>query len=148
MNGRKMVELPRESSRFRPDFSLATVNIVFLLLLFFIVAGTVVTKKEFEVDVAKTENLPLERLPRPLLLINRDNVLFLNGEKLPEEGASRIIKQHFDAGANENPVLHVLVPRDFPAIDLLGRLGELDRLGIDVKVVTKRRAPPDRDGDG
>lgn len=62
------------------DFSLTSVNIVFLLLLFFLTAGTLLQDAESEISAPRTEELPLGRLPRPLLSINQQGDLFLDGQ--------------------------------------------------------------------
>src|SRR5690606_36275072 len=64
--GTVMSLLPPPRRRRKPDFSLTTVNIVFLLLLFYLATGSLIKKSELETDIPVTEELPLERLPRPL----------------------------------------------------------------------------------
>src|SRR6187402_3428630 len=78
MEGADMI--PRPPARRRPDFSMAMINIVFLLLLFFLIAGSVVQKPETTVDIPLATKLPLENLPRPLLVVSYDNALFLDGQ--------------------------------------------------------------------
>ena len=61
-----MTLIPKPPRRARPDFSLTTVNIVFLLLLFYLATGTLVTRNELEADIPITKDLPLERWYREM----------------------------------------------------------------------------------
>ncbi|MCF6334310.1 MAG: hypothetical protein L3J12_01030, partial [Spirochaetales bacterium] len=55
------------------DFSLAIINVVFLLLFFFILTGSVVKGSEMEVRPPFTQKLPVARMPRPLIVISQNN---------------------------------------------------------------------------
>ncbi len=108
------MQLESQRPEHRLDFSLTSVNIVFLLLLFFLTAGTLMQDSESAIRAPRTETLPLDRLPRPLLVVNRDGSLFLDGnptsvETLPSaaEGAPR--------SPGGLPVLHVMPDRDLAA---------------------------------
>ena len=79
MTPAKRNTLPRITRKMPLDFSLTTVNIVLLLIFFFLVSGSLIETEELQVDLAETADLPLDRLPRPLLLLDEGNALLLDG---------------------------------------------------------------------
>lgn len=116
----------------RADFGLAQVNIVLLLVLFFLVVGTIVDTDELSVELPLTEDLPLERLPRPLLLIEETGGWVLDGEPVDPADAIARLASDQETGA---PV-HILAPREMPADDLLRIMGELAPSGRAMMLVT------------
>ncbi len=125
--------LPPPPVRRRPDFSLATVNIVLLLVLFFLVAGSIVSEDERFVDLPKTLTLPLENLPRPLLVIAADGALAHEGRAIAPE----------DLGATVSGTekLYVMAARDLPANALLRTVASVAAEGVAVSLVTIRHDP-------
>jgi biopolymer transport protein ExbD len=118
------------------DFALAIVNLVLLLVFFFMLTGSLVSREEVEVDLARTQDLPLDRLPRPLLLIDRAGNMALEGVAVPAEGL---------AGALEGAaVVNVLADAALPADRLFALVARPDLAGVAVRLVTlhERRALP------
>ena len=128
--------LPSARRPLRPDVSLAIVNIVLLLILFFLASGAIINASaSLDIDMAETEGLQIERLPRPVLAVAQDGALLLDGEAVAPDGLS-------DALADAT-TLHVVIDRAAPAVQVLDLLAQpgLDRL--DVRLVTiHRRAEP------
>ncbi len=122
--------LPRHEA---PDFSLSTVNIVLLLVLFFMVVGAPADQAERDLDLPITRDLPLDVLPRPLLLISPEGGdLVLDG--VPVSRAALL--QAIAAGGPQR--LHLLVARDYPARALLNLTTSLSGAGAEVLLVTLR----------
>lgn len=124
--------LQDQDNRKPPDFGLAQVNIVLLLVLFFLVVGTIVETSEQAVKLPETTDLPLERLPRPLLLIDGSDTWRLDGEAMtPIETVTYLI---------ENPEnlrqVNLLVAQDLPADALIDVLRRLEDTGLGVALVT------------
>ena len=124
--------LQDQDNRKPPDFGLAQVNIVLLLVLFFLVVGTIVETSEQAVKLPETTDLPLERLPRPLLLIDGSDTWRLDGEAMtPIETVTYLI---------ENPEnlrqVNLLVAQDLPADALFDVLRRLEDTGLGVALVT------------
>lgn len=71
---------PRQRRRSSEDSLLPLINIVFLLLIFFMVAGRLASSDPFEVETPESisEGLPQPEIPN--LLLGRDGSLALNGE--------------------------------------------------------------------
>ena len=124
--------LQDQDNRKPPDFGLAQVNIVLLLVLFFLVVGTIVETSEQAVKLPETTDLPLERLPRPLLLIDGSDTWQLDGEAMtPIETVTYLI---------ENPEslrqVNLLMAQDLPADALFDVLRRLEDTGLGVALVT------------
>jgi hypothetical protein len=103
-------------------------------VLFFLVAGTLTVEEEGRVDLPETRDLPLEALPRPLLLVAADGALTLDGVALPEAGLAAAV-----AGLAR---VYLLASREFPANRLLAIATEAAAGGAAVVLVTVRRAAP------
>lgn len=120
------------------DFSLATVNIVLLLVFFFLITGTLVETDELAVDLAQTEDLPLDRLPRPLLLMKPDGSWSLDGTDVDAATLSLEVNESFERLGLQTRVLHLLPDRNVPASDLIGVLRRGDLADVQIKLVTLR----------
>ena len=124
--------LPPPAPRRRPDFSLATVNIVLLLVLFFLVAGTIVAENEGGIELPETVDLPLAELPRPLVVLAPDGTVALDGVAMPLDAIAARLS---DTGARE---VYLLTARDTPAQRLLDTLAVLEPAGLAPSLVTLR----------
>ena len=78
------------------DFPFATINIILLLLFFFIVTGSIVGKNETSVAPPLTSRLATERLPRPLLVIDKAGALYL--DEVPTSLPRAIARMQSNAG--------------------------------------------------
>ncbi len=121
--------------RRQPDFSLAIVNIVLLLVFFFLITGSLVQTGETSVDLAETSNLPLERLPRPLLLIDRQGDMALDGQAVLAEGVAVALGQALPEA------LYVLADSNLPADQLMALTTRPDLQGVSLRLVTLHIRP-------
>jgi biopolymer transport protein ExbD len=124
------------------DFPFAIINIILLLLFFFIVTGSIVGKNETAVAPPLTSRLTTERLPRPLLVIDKSGALYLDevATSLPEAVA------RLKAGNVEQArLLNVIADRSFPAQGFLDIVDGLRRAGVPVRIITLNEK---RGGDG
>jgi biopolymer transport protein ExbD len=129
--------LPAAKPRRRQDFTLTMINIVFLLLLFFLTTGSLTNSDEAQTTVPSTETLPMEKLPRPLLLIGKDGRLSLDGTPVAADGMGPTIKARLDSQGIA-PALNVLADRAMPATHFLDMVDRLRAVGIEVRIVTTR----------
>jgi biopolymer transport protein ExbD len=134
-----MSYIPVRPKRTRPDFSLTIINIVFLLLLFYLATGSLIKQNELMADIPFTKDMPLERLPRPLLLATADGTLFLDGREI----ALDAVRPTAPAVVGDRPHLNVLAERTLPADRLLAILAEVQAGGVSARLVTLR-APPEK----
>ena len=133
--------IPVPPPRRRHDFTLTMINIVFLLLLFFLTTGSLTNREEAQSAIPVTRNLPLERLPRPLLLLQDDGALFLDGKPVPENAIADEARRAVEA-AQADTMLSLLTSPDMPAGPLLALAEKLRTSGLAVQIVTLRE-PPD-----
>lgn len=123
--------LPRRTGRTPPDTSLAIVNIVFLLLFFFLATGSLVSGPGVDVDLARVDDLPADTLPQPVLTVGKDGGLFLDGTPVAVGDLERVL-----SGLTE---IHILIDREAPAQDLLDLLARPGFAALDVRLVTENR---------
>ncbi|MEO9575361.1 MAG: biopolymer transporter ExbD [Tateyamaria sp.] len=110
------------------DSSLAIVNIVLLLIFFFLATGSLIASDSVEIDLPETTQLPLDLLPKPLLAVDGDAAMTLDGVPL-EPGALAEALIDF-------PTLHVLADRELGAGVLLDLLAAEELVAVSVKLVT------------
>ena len=110
------------------DSSLAIVNIVLLLIFFFLATGSLIASDSVEIDLPETTQLPLDLLPKPLLTVDADAQMTLDGSPL-EPGALAEALIDF-------PTLHVLADRELGAGVLLDLLAAEELVAVSVKLVT------------
>ena len=121
------------------NFSLAIINVVFLLLFFFILAGSLVQHNEMEVRPPFTRNLPLERLPRPLLVISKNGGLFLDGRPVQDSELLSAIQNITTPGNPQSVRVNVLADGGLPARSFMRTIDVLRTTGLPVRIVTIRK---------
>ena len=122
--------IPRTRSR-GLDVSLALVNVVLLLVVFFIVSGQMSSPTDGRVQLSSTRVLPLGLVPSPVLVVTPDGEYMLDGLPVaPDLLASAL------AGLPPDAILHVLMDRDEPAASLLSLLDQAELAEIGVRLVT------------
>lgn len=122
------LRLPDRPKSHGPDSSLAIVNIVLLLIFFFLATGTLLTSRSVEVALPETTRLPLDLLPQPLLTVSIDGDMTLDGEPMPQ---GRLAEALID-----DPVLHVLADRELSATELLRLIEAENLIAVETRLVT------------
>jgi len=129
-----MRRLPRPSERIQLDFSLAIVNIVLLLILFFLATGRLLNPPSQDVDLAETSELPLDELPSPILIVTADGAWELDGVPVAPDLLGTAV------GDLPQPVvLHVMINRQAPATELMQVLAQPALAETEMRLVTLRR---------
>ena len=115
------------------DFPFAIINIILLLLFFFIVTGSIVGKNETAVAPPLTSRLTTERLPRPLLVIDKSGALFLDeiATSLPDA-----VTRMKAGNAEAVRLLNVIADRSLSAQRFLDIVDTLRRAGVPVRIIT------------
>lgn len=130
--------LPRtRSQRGRLDFALPTINIIFLLMLYFLVAGTLAQRNELNVAPPETSRYPADRLPRPLLLIT-DEGYVLDG--LPIEPDMLVSAARGALDRARVGELNILTSATYRAEPFLALLAQFDAMAVPVRLVTVERS--------
>lgn len=121
---------PRRDMPVRLDNSLAVVNIVLLLLFFFLSVGQDVRPAD-DMALSVTSALPLEDLPRPILVVRSADEWELDGSPISPE---------LVPAAVAGPVLHLMIDKDARAGLLIATLENPVLAGYDLRLVTLREA--------
>ena len=123
------LNLPRREARMRLDPALAIVNIVLLLIFFFLAAGQN-DPAPTSLQLARTSTLPAGALPSPVLELRGADEWLLDGEPvLPQLLAAAL--------AGRDGPLHVMIDRQAPSSVLLELLRRPEVEGHDIRLVTR-----------
>lgn len=127
--------LPPPPAKQEPDVSLAIVNIVLLLILFFLATGAMMNSPSRGVNIAETLDLPRDQLPRPVLVIGDGGTLELDDAPIAQGDLA--------AALTGERALYVLIDRERPALELLELLATegLERLDIHLVTAHKEEQP-------
>lgn len=128
------LNLPRRRRTHGFDMSMAIVNVVLLLLFFFLVIGPQSPLRS-DVMLARTADLPLDRLPSPVLMIGPDGGWTLDGAAIAPE-----LLRGSMAGLGDT--IHVVIDRSDRAATLIALLRSPEVAGFRIRLVTQRGAAP------
>lgn len=116
--------------RRKRDPTIALINVVFLMLIFFLIAGTVAPPLDPDLTLADTTGLE-GREPPDALVLHRDGALSFRGTPVDE---ASYLSDH-----GSGPV-RIVPDRDVPAARLIAVAGQLRRLGAASVVVVTEQA--------
>lgn len=121
--------------RAKPEPTIALINIVFLMLVFFLIAGQVAQPVDPDVRLVDAD-LAAARVPDDALVLRADGAVLWRGQTTtPEEFAAA-------RAADEGP-LRILPDRNLPARDLIAVAASLRaQTGQDVRLITERGLAP------
>lgn len=132
-----MQSLPRSAQRVKMDMSLSIINVVLLLIFFFLVTGRIVAENVTDVEIARTEDLPIEQLPGPLLYVRPDGAWEVDGAPVAPEFLDLAID------ALPKPlVLYILIDRNAPANALLDVVNRQELALAEIRLVTLQGQEP------
>lgn len=123
--------LPDKKEPTRPDVSFAIVNIVLLMILFFLATGALVNTPDQGIQISETRDLPIDQLPPPVLIVREDRSLELDGMPMAPELLGQALA--------EETMLHVLIEKTAPALDLLEVIAQPGLENLDIRLVTVHR---------
>jgi len=126
--------LPISRRTIQLDVSLAIVNIVLLLILFFLATGQLLNPPAEQVDLAETNDLPLEALPTPILIVAEDESWTLDGQPVAPALLEVALSRVQDA-----ETLHILIDRNAPATTLMAVTNHPALTDTQLRLVTLRR---------
>lgn len=130
-----MRALPRPRPHVQIDSSLAIVNIVLLLIFFFLATGQLLNPPSQGVELAETTELPLDQLPSPILVVDASGAWQLDGELVTPDLLGVAI-----TNLAQPVTLHILINGQVPAGSLMDIVNRADLAGAEMKLVTLRTA--------
>ncbi|MEO4042884.1 biopolymer transporter ExbD [Hoeflea sp. CAU 1731] len=133
-----MLTLPRPAEKPQKENTIALINIVFLMLIFFLIAGTLAPPME-DIDLIETsDSRPVE--PPRALFITAEAELIYEGKTITVENYVARLK---DTGAAVDETgLHAQIAADstLPAIQLIDAIDRLRAAGAGkITVITERK---------
>lgn len=128
------VSLPFKRRQLQIDVSLAIINIVLLLIFFFVVSGQVTGGAQNRaLDLPETSDLPLDQLPRPILIVAPEGWT-LDGQPVAPDLLGVAIE-----ALPQPVVLHLLIDRGAPADALIAVLRHPALQDVALRLVTLRQ---------
>lgn len=130
------LQRPREARR--RENTIALINIVFLMLIFFLIAGTLTPPLDSDVRlIAAREAVPAE--PPEALFITAEGELRWRGSAI---NVADFLSEHRLPATAGEAVVKIAADRALPAARLIDIVGELRSGGAEqIVVVTERAAP-------
>jgi biopolymer transport protein ExbD len=129
----------RSSNRAKPEPTIALINIVFLMLIFFIVAARIAPPLDGEVKLVSTDSLD-NRQPPDALVVMPDGLMKYRGA-LVTPAHYVTIKQ--EANPEDLKSIRLVPDRELPAAKLIDIGRELRSLGAErIMLVTEQGVAP------
>lgn len=124
------LNLPQRRKTMTIDVSMAIVNIVLLLIFFFVVSGQRVLENQ-QIDLSETQSLPLEALPSPILVIDREGNWSLDGAAITPALLPVALQQ-----TGDSKVLYLIIDRAAKAGQLIAALNQPELQNMEIQLVT------------
>lgn len=132
-----MSRLARPRQRRERESTIALINVVFLMLIFFMIGGTLATPLDDDLRLVSTERLE-GSTPPDTLVVHADGRLSWRGASI--ESAASFLADQPEGGQGQT--LRIVPDRALPAGDLVRLSSELRAAGAArVLVVTERALP-------
>jgi biopolymer transport protein ExbD len=133
-----MPTLPRRPHKRPAETTISLINIVFLMLIFFLVAAQLSPPQDPEVTLAEEDTAaPLP--PPDALYVRKDGSLVYHEEPVSPEGYVSRLPSSVDQEADGSPLVRLAADEGLPAKELLGHIGALYAAGAGKVVVVTRR---------
>ena len=134
-----MIRIPARHKPRKQESTIALINVVFLMLIFFLIAGTLAPPADSEVAYIASEredNAP----PPDMIFVRADGTISWRGEPVDPSAQLSDWKAILSSGEGEEMApLRVAADRDLSALILLDLLTTLRAGGIDnIVLVTER----------
>ena len=117
--------------RSKPEPTIALINIVFLMLIFFLIAGTLSQPVNPQLRLVKTSDLDMASPPDGLI-IHADGRMLSGGQPVDDLAAF--------ADIQDTSTIRLIPDRDLPARTLLQVAASLQAAGADKTVIATERA--------
>ena len=133
-----IIHLPRPREARQRENTIALINIVFLMLIFFLIEGTLTPPLDSDVRlIAAREAVPAE--PPEALFITAGGELRWRGSAI---NVADFLSEHRLSATTSDTVVKIAADRALPAARLIDIVGELRSGGAQqIVVVTERAAP-------
>ena len=137
-----MIRMKANPPRRPAENTIALINVVFLMLIFFLIAGTLAPSPDRQVEmVSLAQEDPAT--PPDMLFIRKDGTLSWGGKELSDAAeAAVLLAGTAGDGSQEGRPFRVAPDRELPAVMLIETLEALKAAGVArVVLVTRKDAP-------
>lgn len=132
-----MLRMERPVRPRQMENTITLINIVFLMLIFFLIAGTIAPTAAPKVNAIKTSQAE-EAQQESMLGIRLDGTLVYEGKDITPEAYAALASEEAE-GSGEEPVIRVLPDQDLPAKTLLDVVSALhEASGAKIIVYSER----------
>ncbi|MGJ3231100.1 MAG: ExbD/TolR family protein [Oceanicaulis sp.] len=118
----------------RREPAISLINIIFLILIFFMVAGTLDRPAPASIELVRTEGLE-SRAGAHVLNVDRKGALSVNGA--PVDG----LQAYLEAAPEGESIARVAPDRRLPARELIALVSQLRALGAERVVIVTETTP-------
>ncbi|MTI45529.1 biopolymer transport protein ExbD [Roseibium hamelinense] len=133
-----MLKLKTTPKKTPPEATISLINVVFLMLIFFLVAGQLTPPEDPEVTLSQSEDaMPLP--PPDALYARADGGLFYRDAPVT---AQEYLRQLAKTGGTEMPKVRLAADQALAAADLLAHVDALYGAGAERVVVVTRKVVP------
>ncbi len=133
-----MMTLHSPAPRRKPESTIALINVVFLMLIFFLIAGALTPPIDSRINLIKAM-LADPAGPPDALALRADGTMTYHGQETTLDARVAAALAAGPDGTHEGPVLRILADRDLPATQLLDVVAGARERGIaNVLIVTER----------
>jgi biopolymer transport protein ExbD len=133
------IERPRKPRQM--ENTIALINIVFLMLVFFLIAGTIAPPIARDIQAISTQSQTKPEAPDGTLAIKADGSLVINGRPVTIEDYTQTLASA-DKGTGTPVTMRLLPDRNLPATKLLDVINALHAATGDETVILSERASP------
>lgn len=127
------MRLARPAERRKSEGTIALINVVFLMLIFFLIAGSLTPPLDPEISLAET-SLAEGSEPPDALFVTQAKELRARGQTVSAEAFVAAL-----AATGAPPIVKLAADRELPAVDLIDVVAALKEAGAEqVRIVTER----------
>lgn len=134
-----MLHLPRPREARQRESTIALINIVFLMLIFFLLAGTLAPPLDPDVSLITTANAERGAEPPNALFVTDEGELRARGRDTSVEDFVGALRADGGPDGDTVPEVKVAADRALAAAELIDIVGALKAAGVEkVSIVTER----------
>ena len=135
------MRLPRPTVRTNQESTITLINVVFLMLIFFLIAGSLTPPMDKEVALISTAESNQAEPPDALFVTAQGSIRARDAEITPAGYVAKVRQDRLLVYGDEVTV-KIAADRDLPAERLIGIVAELRDAGASrITVVTEREMP-------
>ncbi|MEM0898719.1 MAG: biopolymer transporter ExbD [Pseudomonadota bacterium] len=129
-----MLKFQSRTKRVKPEPTIALINIVFLMLIFFLVAAQVAPPLEQGLDLVETSDLDGREPPDSMVILADGTLKFRGADVTPAQYVTVMQEE-----TGELAALRLVPDRELPAVKLIEIGNELRAAGVEtIRLVTER----------